>query len=215
MSGHGNGGDSRLCVYLGRHFTKSDLPYRRISMFRKSNPSRALFIILASVLLLTTAVLVRDGLAGAREPGSRGAQEQESILLRTSAPLHSNSSAPQHLHTSTQSRTVTFSYDDAGRLVGVDYGEGKGITYTYDAAGNLLQREVYGVPTATPTPTSTPTSTATPTDTPTATPTSTPTWTPTHTPTATPTSTSTATATPTPTATALVKVYLPLVVKSW
>jgi YD repeat-containing protein len=182
-------------------------------MFRKPNPSRMLFIVLLSALLLTAAVLVKDSLAGAREPGSRGAQEQGSILLQTSTP--------QHLPASTQSRTVTFSYNDAGQLVGVDYGEGKGITYTYDAAGNLLQREVYGVATPTPTPTSTPTSTATPT--------STPTWTPTHTPTATPTPTSTATATPTPsptltatatstptptpTATVMVKVYLPLLFK--
>ncbi len=35
--------------------------------------------------------------------------------------------------------TVTYTYDDAGRLIGVDHGDGKTITYTYDDAGNLLQ----------------------------------------------------------------------------
>ena len=60
-----------------------------------------------------------------------------------------------------QPRTVTYTYDDAGRLVGAVYGEGQGIAYTYDAAGNLLGREVYGMPTPTPTavPTATPTAT--------------------------------------------------------
>ncbi len=141
-----------------------------------------------------------------------------------------------------QSRTISYTYDDVGRLVGTDYGEGQGITYTYDAAGNLLQREIYGVATPTPTPTSTPTATptntATPTDTatptgtpthtpsPTSTPTATATAIPTLTPTATPTATATATLTPTrtptrtptptPTATAtptVTRLYLPLVLR--
>src|SRR5260370_26152880 len=38
--------------------------------------------------------------------------------------------------------TVKYSYDDAGRLTGVDYGNGKSIAYTYDSAGNLLTRAV-------------------------------------------------------------------------
>jgi YD repeat-containing protein len=36
--------------------------------------------------------------------------------------------------------TVKYSYDDAGRLAAVDYGNGKTITYVYDNAGNLLNR---------------------------------------------------------------------------
>ena len=36
--------------------------------------------------------------------------------------------------------TVTYTYDDAGRLIGMDHGDGKTIAYTYDDAGNLLQR---------------------------------------------------------------------------
>jgi hypothetical protein len=117
--------------------------------------------------------------------------------------------------------TVTYTYDDAGRLVGADYGESQGITYTYDEAGNLLQREVYSMATPTPTRTSTPTATATPTSTPTWTPTRTPTVTPTTALTSTPSSTLTPTATatpapsPTPTETVILKVYLPLVLKSW
>lgn len=37
---------------------------------------------------------------------------------------------------------VAYQYDDAGRLVLVDYGNGKTIAYSYDAAGNLLSRTV-------------------------------------------------------------------------
>ena len=38
--------------------------------------------------------------------------------------------------------TVSYTYDDAGRLVKVDYGDGRSISYTYDNGGNLLRREV-------------------------------------------------------------------------
>jgi uncharacterized protein (TIGR03437 family) len=37
---------------------------------------------------------------------------------------------------------VNYSYDPAGRLTKVDYGNGTVITYTYDKAGNLLSRTV-------------------------------------------------------------------------
>jgi len=40
--------------------------------------------------------------------------------------------------------TVNYTYDDAGRLIQVEYENGKVITYTYDKAGNLLQRQVTG-----------------------------------------------------------------------
>ena len=35
---------------------------------------------------------------------------------------------------------VTYTYDDAGRVVSVDYANGKFIDYSYDPAGNLLFR---------------------------------------------------------------------------
>lgn len=38
--------------------------------------------------------------------------------------------------------TVTYTYDGAGRLVEVVYGDGTTLAYTYDAAGNLLARTV-------------------------------------------------------------------------
>jgi len=44
------------------------------------------------------------------------------------------------------SGTITYTYDDAGRLIKVDYGDGKTIEYTYDNAGNLLQRVVTETP---------------------------------------------------------------------
>src|SRR5436190_1830331 len=43
-----------------------------------------------------------------------------------------------------QSQRVIHTYDDAGRLTSVDYGNGTSITYTYDKAGNLLSRVVTG-----------------------------------------------------------------------
>lgn len=45
---------------------------------------------------------------------------------------------------------VQYSYDEAGRLIKVDYGDGRSISYTYDAAGNLLKRERTGAAEATP-----------------------------------------------------------------
>jgi len=39
-------------------------------------------------------------------------------------------------------QVITYTYDDAGRLVGANYGDGVSIGYTYDDAGNLLRREV-------------------------------------------------------------------------
>ena len=38
--------------------------------------------------------------------------------------------------------SVSYSYDDAGRLIRASYGSGKTILYTYDNAGNLLRRLV-------------------------------------------------------------------------
>jgi len=40
--------------------------------------------------------------------------------------------------TDIQAATITYIYDDAGRLTGVSYGEDRGMRYTYDPAGNLL-----------------------------------------------------------------------------
>ncbi|MBO9709878.1 MAG: RHS repeat protein [Caulobacter sp.] len=37
---------------------------------------------------------------------------------------------------SASAATVKYGYDALGRLVTVDYGDGKVVTYTYDAAGN-------------------------------------------------------------------------------
>lgn len=38
--------------------------------------------------------------------------------------------------------TIAYTYDDAGRLIRVEYGPGVSVSYTYDSAGNLLRREV-------------------------------------------------------------------------
>ena len=39
-------------------------------------------------------------------------------------------------------QTVNYTYDDAGRLISVNYGSAGSIAYTYDASGNLLRRDV-------------------------------------------------------------------------
>ncbi|RLA94101.1 MAG: hypothetical protein DRG25_03235, partial [Deltaproteobacteria bacterium] len=38
--------------------------------------------------------------------------------------------------------TITYTYDDAGRLIKEDFGDGNVIEYTYDNAGNILQKTV-------------------------------------------------------------------------
>ena len=38
--------------------------------------------------------------------------------------------------------TVNYTYDDAGRLIRADFGDGKVIEYTYDNAGSLLERRI-------------------------------------------------------------------------
>ena len=38
--------------------------------------------------------------------------------------------------------TVSYAYDDAGRLTSVTYSSGATITYSYDSAGNLKARTV-------------------------------------------------------------------------
>ena len=48
----------------------------------------------------------------------------------------------------TSPAAVNYSYDDAGRLVTVDYGNGTTITYTYDKAGNLVSKATAQAPKA-------------------------------------------------------------------
>lgn len=38
-----------------------------------------------------------------------------------------------------QARTISYTYDRAGRLRSANYGEGALLVYTYDAAGNLIR----------------------------------------------------------------------------
>lgn len=43
-----------------------------------------------------------------------------------------------------QQATVTYGYDDLGRLEQIDYGANKTVDYTYDPAGNRTTRVVSG-----------------------------------------------------------------------
>src|SRR5271168_3875503 len=47
---------------------------------------------------------------------------------------------------------VNYTYDAAGRLIQVDFGNGKAVLYSYDPAGNILNRTVLNT-TASPAPT--------------------------------------------------------------
>ena len=58
---------------------------------------------------------------------------------------HESAAAPWPVNTAAQTCTITYAYDNAGRLVGADYDDGQAIiTYTYDAGGNLLSRKASG-----------------------------------------------------------------------
>ena len=48
----------------------------------------------------------------------------------------------------TASATVTYTYDAAGHLTAINYGNGSVVTYTYDNAGNLVSRSVTATLTA-------------------------------------------------------------------
>ena len=37
---------------------------------------------------------------------------------------------------------INYTYNDAGQLIRVDYGDGKSINYSYDANGNLTQKRI-------------------------------------------------------------------------
>jgi len=39
---------------------------------------------------------------------------------------------------SSYAETTTYIYDELNRLIQVTYGDGRGVTYTYDASGNRL-----------------------------------------------------------------------------
>ena len=87
-------------------------------MDKHHRPNRKMAIhrpIVALVLLLTASLLV-------------------AFYSRADAPRTGDVKAQRGL-----ARTVTYTYDAAGRLVQEDYGDGKVVTYTYDATGNLVQ----------------------------------------------------------------------------
>jgi len=89
----------------------------QISSLRKA-PLWALAAALALLLVLSSGPRSPQSLAAGPAPGA-GAEKQSEI-------------------------TISYTYDDAGRLIQADYGNGQGLAYDYDAAGNLLRREVTG-----------------------------------------------------------------------
>jgi YD repeat-containing protein len=94
-------------------------------MFITFNRSHVRLAVMVSILLLS--LLLSTGLAGAS-----GREWKEGMEWRDTSVLSLPSA----------SRTVSYAYDDAGRLVRASYGDGKSIVYAYDNAGNLLRRRV-------------------------------------------------------------------------
>jgi len=89
------------------------------------------------VAVLTLLLLLgNSGSAGARTQGI-GSEGETTSLAFSPAPRFETGDSQSEV-------AITYTYDDAGRLVQADYGAGQDIAYTYDAAGNLLQREVTG-----------------------------------------------------------------------
>jgi len=80
----------------------------------------------ALVGLVAMLALLLVAAAGAQGGEGAAVQPQTSEVCKTSEV--------------SQPRTITYTYDGAGRLVKADYGEGHVIAYTYDAAGNLIRR---------------------------------------------------------------------------
>ena len=87
----------------------------------------------AATLLLVLGLLVVTGVASARRTEPSLPAQQAAAELSESQP-----------------RTISYTYDGAGRLIGVDYADGRGISYEYDESGNLLEQQMFGFPTPTP-----------------------------------------------------------------
>ncbi len=83
------------------------------------------------VILCLLAGLVAGN--SASSPGIADARGQEQVVKPGLATGEVALSAAQD-------RTITYTYDQAGRLVGVSYGA-KSTAYTYDKAGNPISRQ--------------------------------------------------------------------------
>ena len=94
-------------------------------------------------LVVALALLLVVG-AGVQGSGGAEGQGSPSAALRTGEGAAAQSPI-SNIQYPTSSRTVTYTYDDAGRLIQADYGGGAVLDYAYDAAGNLLGRGRYNV----------------------------------------------------------------------
>ncbi|MBI4320398.1 MAG: RHS repeat protein [Chloroflexi bacterium] len=88
-------------------------------------------LLISVVLLGALTLALATGLLGSGDRA--GASEHK--------PETSANAISRVPSTAAQSRTVAFSYDQAGRLVGTNYGAGNSISYAYDKAGNLLSEQ--------------------------------------------------------------------------
>jgi YD repeat-containing protein len=93
-----------------------------------------------SLIFIVFALLTSITLAWAAPAHHAGTDIREDVRI----PLSFSRSLPENQPRFQQSQvhSVTYLYDGAGRLAQVDYGRGHIIIFTYDAAGNLLRRQV-------------------------------------------------------------------------
>ena len=125
-------------------------------MFGRKKMLKSLFTMLTGVCLLAVVAPVRGDLT--RVPVSsdplpvihkqwavdseRPSPASPPVAARnTQSPISNPHSAIRNPQQSA-SRTVTYTYDDTGRLVLADYGDNRSIVFTYDDAGNLISRAV-------------------------------------------------------------------------
>jgi YD repeat-containing protein len=94
----------------------------------------------AKTILFSFALLVLLGASTAAENVTRATAQQTSEVFRTSQVSEPAAPALAPEARPAASRTIQYTYDNAGRLINANYGGAKSVAYTYDNAGNLLRR---------------------------------------------------------------------------
>ena len=90
-------------------------------------------ILFGLVVLIVLPVLVAEVSWKKQGNDSRNDVTQ---IQRSPTPVQRKSTSSDRTH------TMTYLYNEQGRLAGVDYGDSMVITYSYDDAGNLLSRTI-------------------------------------------------------------------------
>ena len=95
-------------------------------------------------ILVLLAALTTQGVYTASPEGSLWAEGNRPV--EASIPPQAQDFATEAAEVSSEGPAAVYTYDDAGRLIKVEYSTGTTITYSYDAAGNMLRREISVMP---------------------------------------------------------------------